>query len=58
MADAARRESAIAAVNAGFFVLATGDPTGVLRVDGDLVSDARLMRGAVGHHRVMPAVCD
>jgi hypothetical protein len=47
VADAARRESAIAAVNAGFFVLATGDPTGVLRVDGDLVSDTRLMRGAV-----------
>jgi hypothetical protein len=44
--DAARREHAIAAVNAGFFVLASGDPTGVLRVDGDLVSDARLMRGA------------
>jgi Phosphodiester glycosidase len=44
--DAARREQAIAAVNASFFVLASGDPTGVLRVDGDLVSDARLMRGA------------
>jgi hypothetical protein len=47
VADAARRESAIAGVNAGFFVLATGDPTGALRVDGDLVSEARLMRGAV-----------
>jgi hypothetical protein len=45
--DAAAREAAVAAVNAGFFVLASGDPTGILRIDGDLVSDARLMRGAV-----------
>lgn len=47
VADAVSRERAVAGVNAGFFVLATGDPTGVLRVDGDLLSDARLMRGAV-----------
>ena len=47
VADTARREKAIAAVNAGFFALDNGDPTGALRVDGDLVSEARLMRGAV-----------
>jgi hypothetical protein len=47
VSEAARREGAIAGVNAGFFALATGDPTGVLRVDGDLVSEGRLLRGAV-----------
>ena len=47
VSDAARREGAMAGVNAGFFVLATGDPTGALRVDGDLVSEGRLLRGAV-----------
>ena len=45
--DVAAREGAVAGINAGFFMLETGDPSGVLRVDGDLVSDTRLMRGAV-----------
>ncbi|HOG28024.1 MAG TPA: phosphodiester glycosidase family protein [Vicinamibacterales bacterium] len=44
----ARREGAVAAVNAGFFVLKTGDPAGVLEVGGELVSDSPLTRGAVG----------
>ena len=47
MADAARRDGAVAAINAGFFLLDTGDPTGALRVDGRLLSDAKLLRGAV-----------
>ncbi len=42
----ARRSGALAAVNAGFFSPA-GDPTGVLRIDGRLVSDTQRARGAV-----------
>ena len=51
--DAARRRHAIAAVNAGFFALGNGDPTGVLRIDGLLVSDVSRPRAAVaiGHDR-------
>ncbi|HEY8548367.1 MAG TPA: phosphodiester glycosidase family protein [Vicinamibacterales bacterium] len=49
--DAALRRGAIAAINAGFFVLASGDPTGVLRVDGRLVSEAFRPRGAVAIRR-------
>lgn len=37
---------AIAAVNAGFFA-PNGDPTGLLQVDGELVSDTHRPRGAV-----------
>ena len=44
----AARAKAIAAVNAGFFVVKSGDPTGVLEVGGELVSDATITRGAVG----------
>jgi hypothetical protein len=44
--SAARRRQAIAAVNAGFFALHNGDPVGPLRVDGALVSDGTLGRGA------------
>ena len=44
----AEREHAIAAVNSGFFVLRNGDPTGLLEVRNELVSDAPLARGAVG----------
>jgi hypothetical protein len=44
--SAARRRGAIAAVNAGFFNLTNGDPLGPLRVDGELVSDGTLGRGA------------
>lgn len=44
--DIARRSGALAAVNAGFFS-PTGDPNGVLKIDGRLVSDGRRARGAV-----------
>lgn len=44
--SAARRRRAIAAVNAGYFALHNGDPVGPLRVDGELVSDGTLGRGA------------
>jgi hypothetical protein len=46
--DMAARSHAIAAVNAGFFVVKNGDPAGVLEIGGELVSDATLTRGAVG----------
>jgi hypothetical protein len=42
----AGRTAATAAVNAGFF-LPTGEPAGLLKVRGILVSDAPLQRGAV-----------
>ena len=44
--EMAARHGAIAAINAGFFA-PNGDPTGLLQVDGQLVSDARRARGAV-----------
>lgn len=44
--DMARRHRAIAAINAGFF-LPTGEPAGLMKVGGVLVSDTRLPRGAV-----------
>jgi len=47
VAGIATRHHAVAAVNAGFF-LPNGDPLGVLKIDGQLVSDARRSRGAVG----------
>ena len=46
--DIAARAKAIAAVNAGFFVVKNGDPAGVLEIGGELVSDTALTRGAVG----------
>jgi len=44
--DIARRTRAIAAVNAGFFA-PNGDPTGLLKIDGRLLSDTGRARGAV-----------
>lgn len=44
----AARHGAIAAINAGFFVVRNGDPAGVLEIDNELVSDTALPRGAVG----------
>ena len=44
--DIARRTTAIAAVNAGFFA-PTGDPNGLLKIDGRLLSDTGRARGAV-----------
>lgn len=42
----AARRSALAAINAGFFGT-TGDPAGVLKIDGMLISDSMRPRGAV-----------
>lgn len=47
-AIAARRGGVIAAINAGFFSLATGKPTDLLKVDGKVVNGTRRPRGAVG----------
>lgn len=44
--EMAARHQALAAINAGFFA-PNGDPTGLLQVDGQLVSDTRRARGAV-----------
>ncbi len=46
VADIARRTGAVAAVNAGFFG-PTGDPNGLLKIDGRLLSDTGRARGAV-----------
>ena len=48
--DIARRHNALVAVNGGFFNRANGEPTGVLKVDGRLVSDSSLARGVVIIH--------
>lgn len=45
--DIARRHNAVAAVNGGFFNRANGEPTGLLKVDGRLVSDSSASRGVV-----------
>ena len=47
VASIAARHGAVAAINAGFF-LPNGDPSGILTLDGQLVSEARRPRGAVG----------
>lgn len=44
----AARTGAIAAVNAGFFVVRNGDPAGLLEIGDELVSETALSRGAVG----------
>jgi exopolysaccharide biosynthesis protein len=44
--ETAEQAQAVAAINAGFF-MPNGDPTGVLQVDGHLVSDSARPRGAV-----------
>ena len=46
--DIAARTRAVAAINAGFFLLPTGDPSGIYKLDGQLVSDTRRQRGAFG----------
>ena len=46
----AKRSKAIAAVNAGFFNVKNGEPAGVLKVAGELVSDTTLTRGAIAIH--------
>src|SRR5688572_5090692 len=49
--DTAARRQAMAAVNAGFFLLPSGDPAGIYKLNGQLVSDTRRPRGAVGFLR-------
>ena len=46
--DIASRHRAAAAINAGFFLLPSGDPSGIYKLNGQLVSDTRRPRGAVG----------
>lgn len=46
----ARRRGAVAAINAGFFGTA-GDPSGILKIDGVLISDYDTPRGAVAFSR-------
>jgi len=46
--EIARRRKALAGVNAGFFVIATGAPAGVLKVGGQVIGTTELLRGAVG----------
>jgi hypothetical protein len=48
VADISARHKALAAINAGFFIVKNGDPVGVLEIDKELVSDTTLTRGAVG----------
>ena len=43
----AKRRNALAAVNAGFFNVKNGEPAGVLKIAGELVSDTTLTRGAI-----------
>ena len=54
VSDMASRYGAVAAVNAGFFLLPSGDPSGVYKLKGQLVSDSRRPRGAVGIVRGEP----
>jgi hypothetical protein len=48
VADIAARHKAIAAVNAGFFVLESGAPAGFLKVRGRVIGHTSRARGAVG----------
>ena len=45
--DIAARNGAIAAVNGGFFNVKNGEPQGLLKVAGELVSDTGPLKGAV-----------
>ena len=46
----AKRRNAIAAVNAGFFNVKNGEPAGLLKIAGELVSDTALTRGTIAIH--------
>jgi exopolysaccharide biosynthesis protein len=48
--EIAQRHKAIAAINAGFFNVKNGEPAGLLKVAGELVSDTGLTRGVVAIH--------
>lgn len=54
VAAIADRHGAVAAVNAGFF-LPNGDPLGLYKIGGQLVSETRRPRGAVGIIRTRPS---
>ena len=43
----AAEHHAVAAINGGFFNRANGEPVGVLKVNGELVSDYQIVRGVV-----------
>ena len=45
--DIAARHGAVAAINGGFFNVKNGEPMGLLKVAGELVSDNTLLKGAV-----------
>jgi len=47
VADIAARHQAIAAVNGGFFSIRNGEPTGLLKIGGELLSDSAVARGIV-----------
>ena len=47
VSEMAARHGAVAAINAGFF-LPNGDPAGLLKLNGRLISDTTRPRGAVG----------
>jgi len=47
VSEIGRRHNAPVAINGGFFNSANGEPTGLLKVDGALVSDSSLARGVV-----------
>ena len=47
VADIAARHQAVAAVNGGFFSIKNGEPTGVLKIGGELLSDSAVARGIV-----------
>ena len=47
VADIAAREKAIAAVNGGFFNVKNGEPIGLLKIAGELLSDNTVSRGIV-----------
>lgn len=49
--EIAARHGALAAINAGFFVVSSGRPAGLLKVGGRLVSGSSLARGAVAFIR-------
>src|SRR5215218_7843462 len=48
VADIAVRHRARAAINAGFFLIPSGDPAGIYKLAGELVSDTKRPRGALG----------
>jgi hypothetical protein len=48
VADMAARHGALAAINAGFFLIPSGDPSGIYKLEGQLVSDTKRPRGAIG----------